>query len=101
MLRNDQQLGHRWLRLKLSGSRSNRDAIGTMVTLRIADLTQTRQLVPTRSYLSQSELALTFGLGKTADVESIRIQWPSGQTELLRPAPPASQRILFIKESGG
>jgi enediyne biosynthesis protein E4 len=83
-LRNDQQLNHNWLRLKLEGSgRSNRDAAGALVTVKAGGITHRRCVTATRSYLSQCELALTFGLGKTPKVDEVTINWPDGQSETL------------------
>src|SRR5262249_18624645 len=56
LLRNDQVLNHHWLRLKLIGTHSNRDAIGAWIKVRVGSQTLSRQVMPTRSYLSQSEL---------------------------------------------
>ena len=83
LLRNDQDLGHHWLRVHLTGSGrgSNRDAIGAWVTLVTggADgVVQRRQVMPTRSYLSQVEPTITFGLGDVDAVESLTITWPDG-----------------------
>ena len=85
LLRNDQQLGHHWLRLKLVGTRSNRDAIGAWVKVRSGGVTQVRQVMPTRSYLSQSELPLTFGLGTAARVDEMEITWPGGRKQKVEP----------------
>jgi hypothetical protein len=81
LLRNDQQLGNHWLRLKLHGSGSNWQAIGARVELRSGGVTQSRQVMPTRSYLSQSELPLTFGLGPNESVQSLVVIWPDGTTQ--------------------
>ena len=81
LLRNDQKLGHHWLRLKLVGTKCNRDAIGAWVKVRAGGLTQFRQVMPTRSYLSQSELPVTFGLGKIDHVDEVEITWPGGGTQ--------------------
>ena len=83
LLRNDQHLGHHWVRLKLTGTRANRDAIGAWVTVRVNGQTLARQVMPTRSYLSQSELPLTFGLGDATRVDEIKIVWPGGKTQTL------------------
>jgi hypothetical protein len=84
ILRNDQQLNNNWLRLKLEGSgRSNRDAAGALVTVKAGGVTHRRCVTATRSYLSQSELAITFGLGKTSKVDEVTINWPDGQSETL------------------
>jgi enediyne biosynthesis protein E4 len=81
VLRNDQRLGHHWLRFKLVGHKSNRDAIGAWVHVRAGGRTLSRQVMPTRSYLSQSELPVTIGLGKLDQVDSVEIVWPGGQTQ--------------------
>lgn len=81
LFRNDQQLGHHWLRFKLVGTRSNRDAIGAWITVRLNGQTLARQVMPTRSYLSQSELPVTFGLGEATRVDEITVVWPGGRTQ--------------------
>ena len=84
-LRNDQKLGHHWLRLKLVGTRSNRDAIGAWIKARVAGRTLSRQVMPTRSYLSQSELPVTIGLGEASKVDAVEILWPSGARQKITP----------------
>ncbi|MBX3747694.1 MAG: CRTAC1 family protein [Verrucomicrobiae bacterium] len=84
LLRNDQNLGHSWIRFRLVGTRANRDAIGALVRVTANGRTQTRQVMPTRSYLSQSELPVTFGLGPgTPRIDSVEIQWPDGSRQQL------------------
>jgi enediyne biosynthesis protein E4 len=78
LLRNDQDLHHHWIRLKLVGTKSNRDAIGAWIKVSVGGHTLMRQVMPTRSYLSQSELPATIGLGKIDKVDSVEINWPSG-----------------------
>jgi hypothetical protein len=81
LLRNDQKLGHHWLRVKLIGDpaqRVNRDAIGAWVTAVVGGARLRRQVMPTRSYLSQVELPVTFGLGKSDHVDRLTIDWPNG-----------------------
>lgn len=86
LVRNDQKLGHHWLRLKLIGTKSNRDGIGAWIKVRVRGHTLSRQVMPTRSYLSQSELLVTFGLGDTDKVDSVEITWPSGVTQRINPS---------------
>ncbi len=81
LLRNDQALGHRWLRLELVGGGGNRDAIGARVELAAGGVTQVRHVNPTRSYLSQVELPVTFGLGTLDRVDSLVVTWPDGTVE--------------------
>jgi hypothetical protein len=81
LFRNEQSLGHHWLRVQLTGNRSNRNAIGAIVELSVDGVTQRRMVMPTRSYLSQSELPLTFGLGAAKAPDELHITWPDGQRQ--------------------
>lgn len=83
LLRNDQQLGHHWLRLRLTGTRCNRDAIGARVEIDLGDRVLRRQVMPTRSYLSQVELPVTFGLGERKEAVGVRIVWPDGSVQVV------------------
>ncbi len=85
ILRNDQMLGNHWIRLTLEGSgKSNRDAAGAFVTLKAGGVTQRRFVSTTRSYLSQCEPTLTFGLGKATAVDEVSIRWPDGQVQTVQ-----------------
>jgi hypothetical protein len=81
LLRNDQQLGHHWLRFKLKGTSSNPDAIGAWLEVHAGTNVYKRQVMPTRSYLSQSELPVTVGLGGGDFVERVVIRWPDGNVQ--------------------
>jgi hypothetical protein len=83
LLRNDQETGHRWLRVQLIGQKANRDAIGAVVKLRIGDSTRQQQVMPARSYLSHSELPVTFGLGASEQVDAVEIRWPGGGSQTI------------------
>ena len=78
LLRNDQKLGHHWLRLKLVGVKCNRDAIGAWIKVQVGSQTLSCQVMPTRSYLSQCELPVTIGLGQATRIDSLGIRWPDG-----------------------
>jgi enediyne biosynthesis protein E4 len=71
------------LRVKLVGTKSNRDGIGAVVRLNAGGETQTQMLRSGSSYLSSSELILTFGLAKGDKADSIEIRWPSDQIDHL------------------
>jgi hypothetical protein len=90
LLRNDQALGHHWLRLKLVGNQANRSAIGATIRVRVGGQTLTRQVMPTRSYLSQSELPVTIGMGNASAWEDLEITWPGG----------AQQKVSDVKLDG-
>jgi len=81
LYRNDLTSGNRSLRFRLQGTKSNRDGIGAMVRVTTPDGTQSRMVKTGSSYLSQSELAVTFGLAKRDKVDRVVIEWPSGQVQ--------------------
>jgi hypothetical protein len=85
VLRNDQDLGHPWLRVRLIGAGSNRDAIGAWIEVEAGGITQRRQVMPTRSYLSQVEQPVTFGLGTATGIDGLRVVWPDGSTQEVEP----------------
>jgi hypothetical protein len=74
---------NRSLRIKLIGTKSNRDGIGAIVKLATGGETQTQMLRSGSSYLSASELVLTFGLAQRDAADSVEIRWPSGAIEKL------------------
>ncbi|MBO0910890.1 MAG: CRTAC1 family protein [Acidobacteria bacterium] len=81
LFRNDQTAGHRSIRFRLVGTQSNRDAIGAEVKVFTNGVIESRMVRSGSSYLSQSELAATFGLGPRDRVERAVVEWPSGRTE--------------------
>jgi enediyne biosynthesis protein E4 len=81
LFRNDQTAGNRSIRLKLVGTKSNRDAIGATVRIYHSGGQQMRMIRSGSSYLSQSELAATFGVGRRDRIDRVVINWPSGRTE--------------------
>jgi hypothetical protein len=93
LYRNDHTAGNRSIRIRLVGTKSNRDAIGASVKIfhgasngasngsSNGTLSQSRLVKGGSSYLSQSELPVTFGLGKRDKVDRLVIQWPSGRAE--------------------
>ncbi|HEX8773950.1 MAG TPA: CRTAC1 family protein [Pyrinomonadaceae bacterium] len=101
LLRNDNGNQNDLLRIKLSGTRSNRDGIGARVTLQAAGGTKLSGMVKTgSSYCSQSELPLTFGLGRAEDKSYvIEISWPSGGLDKIPDVKP--NQSLTIQEGKG
>jgi hypothetical protein len=81
LFRNDVAAGRRSLRLRLTGVESNRDAIGATVRITHGGVTQTRMVRSGSSYLSQSELPVTFGVGARDVVERVVITWPNSRVE--------------------
>jgi len=87
------------IRLKLVGTKSNRDGIGATVRVTSAGETQLQTLRSGSSYLSASELVLTFGLGRHARAETVEIRWPSGQVDELTNT--VAGRTLTLTEGKG
>jgi enediyne biosynthesis protein E4 len=77
LFRNDGGNANHWIRLKLVGRNSNRDAIGAKVSVKVGKSVCHRQLFNAMGYLSSSELPLTFGLGKAKRADRVTITWPS------------------------
>ncbi|HEV8241555.1 MAG TPA: CRTAC1 family protein [Thermoanaerobaculia bacterium] len=99
LLRNDQRLGNHWLRVRLqgkAGKAGGRDAIGAWLELQAGGVTQRRQVTASRSYLSQSELPVTFGLGKTDHVDSLTVTWPDGSKQPVTVA--GVDRLLTVEQ---
>lgn len=97
VLRNDQQLDHHWVRVQIEGSgNSNRDGYGSLVSLTSSGKTQRRIVASTRSYLSQCESVVTFGLGADEAIDSIVVDWPDGTSTTIEN--PEIDRLHFIRK---
>jgi hypothetical protein len=81
LYRNENIVRNHSIRFHLRGTKSNRDAIGALVRIFDRGKTQSRVVKGGSSYLSQSELPLTFGLGQRPTIERAEIEWPSGAKE--------------------
>ena len=87
------------LRMKLVGTKSNRDGVGAVVRVTAGSDKQWLTLKSGSSYLSQSELVLTFGLGSKTKADTIEVQWPSGQVDKLSNI--ASGQTVTVQEAKG
>ena len=97
LLRNDLDLTQRnWVRFQLIGTKSNHDAIGATVVLQAGGKKQIQTVMPTRSYLSQVEKTVTFGLGSAEEIDEVEILWPSGTKTVL--TSPAIDQLHTIRE---
>ena len=102
LLRNNNGNENDMLRMKLIGTRSNRDAIGAEVTVTMADGHKMEEMVKTgSSYLSQSEFPLTFGLGKPSPNKKVNVEiaWPSGLKQSLKNV--AADQFITVEEGKG
>jgi enediyne biosynthesis protein E4 len=98
LFRNDGGTNHS-LRVKLVGQQSNRDGIGAVVRVVNGVDKQWQMLRSGSSYLSQSELVLTFGLGKSTSPSAVEVVWPSGHTDKLSSV--AGDETITVQEGKG
>jgi hypothetical protein len=96
LLRNDGGNARHWLRLKLVGSRSNRDALGAKVAVTAGGRRQVEEVRSGTSYCSQNELVLHFGLGGAVKADAVEIRWPSGARQSLAGVP--AGKTLVVRE---
>jgi hypothetical protein len=87
------------LRIKLTGTKSNRDGIGAVVRVTAGNDTQSQMLRSGSSYLSSSELVVTFGLASHTQADAVEIRWPSGQSDHLKNV--AADQIVTVEEGRG
>src|SRR5262245_53816708 len=100
LLRNDGGNQNNFLRIKAVGTTSNRDGIGAKVSVKLASGAELRSMVRGgSSYCSQSELPLTFGLGKSDKVSRIEVTWPSGRKDTV--ADVVANQLITIQEGKG
>lgn len=83
LLHNESAPSHHWLRVTLTGRRSNRGAVGARVWLTAGPVTQMREVTTGGSYLSASDPRLLFGLGSAARTTRLRVRWPGGAVTTL------------------
>ncbi|WP_348268875.1 CRTAC1 family protein [Edaphobacter paludis] len=102
LLRNDNGNQNDMLRVKTVGTRSNRDGIGAKVTVKTNKGLRLFEMVKTgSSYLSQSEMPLTFGLGKPDESKTVTVEivWPRGKKESIPNIKP--NQFITLKEGSG
>ncbi|MCH9025483.1 MAG: CRTAC1 family protein [candidate division Zixibacteria bacterium] len=84
LLRNDVSNGNGWIKFKLVGTKSNRSAVGAQVwafaNIGGSDFQMFREINTQNTFLGHNSLVVHFGLGNAAQVDSVVINWPSGET---------------------
>lgn len=95
VLHNSGNSNH-FLNIKLVGTKSNRDALGSRVRVVSGGMTQMREISSGGSYLSQSDVRANFGLGQAVEVERVEIIWPSGQRDVFSHVP--SNKFYLVEE---
>ena len=99
LYRNDLELARGAVRITLVGGRTNRDGIGARIRARVGSARLTRMVRTGSSYLSQSELPVTLGLGTSRQADEVVVEWPSGARESVGPL--AAGRAYVVTEGRG
>jgi hypothetical protein len=99
LYRNDLGLTHGAVRVTLQGTRTNRDGIGARIRARVGTRRLTRDVRTGSSYLSQSELPVTIGLGSAKQADEVVVEWPSGTRDAVGAL--ATGRSYVITEGRG
>ncbi len=99
LLRNDGGNANRMLRIRTVGTASNRDGVGARIDVTAGGRTRWQRVRTGSSYLSQSELAVTFGLGARTRADAVEVTWPSGRVDRLGAVP--ADRTITVEEGAG
>jgi hypothetical protein len=99
LLRNDLAPRPHWLQLRLTGTRSNRSAVGARVEIDAGGRRQVDEVRSGTSYCSQNSLWLTFGLGSSRAADRVSVRWPSGAVESFGPV--TADGIYTLREGDG
>jgi hypothetical protein len=99
LFRNQGEADDHWLRIKLVGSKSNRDGFGAQVEVKAGNLTQRMEARTNSSFESASDPRLHFGLGTSRRADSITVRWPSGKSDQV--GEEAADQELVIGEGKG
>ncbi len=99
LVSNETTPAQHWLKVRLIGISSSRDACGARIIVRTESGTQTRQVKGGSSYASTSDVWLHFGLGQSPEIDELEIIWPSGTTQKLTGIS-ADRRHVFYEPSG-
>ncbi len=99
LIRCDADSGNHWLKIKLVGVKSNRTAIGARVYVRSGRLVQVQEVHSQDSYLSVNDFRLHFGLGRAIQAASVRVEWPSGESEAIENV--EANQLIHIEEGKG
>jgi hypothetical protein len=92
--------GNTWIRLDLVGTKSNRDAIGTLIKVQVGPRTIWRQRKGGCSMLSTNDGRVLIGLGKASLIDKITLRWPSGTEKVLENVKP-NQALKVVEPKGG
>jgi len=98
-LKNHGVTGRHWASFELTGTESNRLAIGARIKVVASGMTQTDEVHSGGSYLSQNDLRLHFGLNTATKIDRVEIHWPSGKVDTLTDLP--ADQFYSVLEGAG
>ena len=104
LLRNNTGARRNWLAVEVEGTQSNRDGVGALVTITTGTEKQVRLASAGSSFASQNSARLYFGLGESAQADSLTVRWPSGRVEKfdrVGDGPIAARQLIRIREGAG
>jgi len=99
LLLNDLKNTNHWVKVELQGTKSNRSAIGAVVTIEMAKQKQMDVVLSQSSYISHNDSRLHFGLGEESAVTKIAVHWPNGAMEEF-PGTAAGKLVRLVEGSG-
>ena len=99
LLRNDLANTNHWIRFRLEGTKSNKDALGSAVTVKFGEVTMSTAVLSQSSFLSHNDRRAHFGLGKADKVDAVEVRWPSGAVESF-PGAAAGKTYRLLEGSG-
>jgi enediyne biosynthesis protein E4 len=99
LFRNTKSSTNHWIRIRLTGNRSNRDGLGAQVEVKAGGFTQIQEVRANSSFESASDPRVHFGLGAATKVDAIVVRWPSGKVDTL--GPENADQELRIEEGKG
>lgn len=94
LLRNETETQNNYVSIKTVGVISNRDGIGTRITLTVGEHTQIREVNRASSYLSSHDARCHFGLGLNATVDRLEVRWQSGVRQVFENLPANQEHII-------
>jgi hypothetical protein len=96
LIRNDVENDNNWLKIKLEGTVSNRNAIGARITVNSGLVSQIREIQTGTGYWSQHSLVQHFGLGELSQIDEVHVRWPSGIEQVIT-SPELNQQLYIVE----
>ena len=96
---NQVKNGNHWIAFKTTGTKSNRDGIGARIQVKVGGRILVDEVRSGSSYISNNDMRVHFGLGKTERIDAVEVRWPSGLTEGF--VSPRVDTVVQLKEGTG